>query len=131
MHADSVLPPVVQRLHTRFARLSVAAILLATVCFALFALGTLRVVAYPSLWFVLGVIFAVLSFASPIVQVRMLGNLRARAKAAAWRLCPHCGYDLQACTSGRCPECGRASDADRDARAWQVATDLTLRKNAD
>jgi hypothetical protein len=131
MQQEATMPPIVQRLHTRFARLSVAAILLATLCFSLFALSTLRILPYPTLWFVLGVACALASFASPIIQVRSISRLRSRARAANWRLCPHCGYDVQACTTPRCPECGRDGDPDRDARSWQAATDLTLRKSAD
>ncbi len=131
MHPEATMPPLVRRLHTRFARLSVAAILLATLCFSLFALSTLRVIPYPTLWFVLGVIFALVSFASPIIQVRSLAHLRSRARSANWHLCPHCGYNVQACATPRCPECGRDGDPERDARAWQAATDLTLRKSAD
>jgi hypothetical protein len=130
MPTEASMPPVVRRLHTRFARLTVAAILLATVCFTIFALATLRIVPYPMLWFALGVLLAVLSFASPFLQVHMLSSLRKRAREADWHLCPHCGYDLRA-GGDRCPECGRTRDAERDARSWQASTDLTLRREAD
>jgi hypothetical protein len=42
--------------------------------------------------------------------------------AADGRLCTSCGYDLRACgLVGVCPECGRAFDAEVDARTWQGA----------
>lgn len=37
-----------------------------------------------------------------------------------FRLCTHCAYDLsRLAPTGRCPECGREYDAQRDVKIWE------------
>ena len=57
-----------------------------------------------------------------VIGVAWLGVVllqRQLVRPHLWRLIPHlcdaCGYDLTANASGRCPECGWAVDAEKDA----------------
>jgi len=48
-------------------------------------------------------------------------RLRRRLRAASWRLCLHCEYDLSGLEdSGPCPECGHPFDARADADRWHL-----------
>ncbi len=46
--------------------------------------------------------------------------VRRSLAAARGRLCTHCAYDVSGLeAAGTCPECGRAYDAEADARVWE------------
>jgi hypothetical protein len=48
--------------------------------------------------------------------------IRTAFRESGGRLCVHCAYDLSvAGVSGRCPECGKPFDRERDAEVWRHA----------
>jgi uncharacterized protein with PIN domain len=54
-------------------------------------------------------------------MAKWVRRLLSRARAAEYRICPKCGYDLRSCAEvGSCPECGTVYDPQWLERTWEA-----------
>jgi hypothetical protein len=111
-------PQLVRRFYLRMLTLpALVSVTLIAAALLNDSLFRMRLLALGVVLALVAVLFSLWLFAIGTWERRLLGRLRA----ARYRLCPRCGYELVAhdgqCT---CPECGTTGNLDEIHAAWRL-----------